>query len=282
MMMNKRIVHIILLVLILVSCQREKIIDLEVPQKRKLIAVVYIGAGNSSVVSTVTHSAPVIGSPEPESFDPEIVPNANGVFSDVASSDAWPFVFDDNMQQYSATMSSASIQAGRQYRVQFSDEYETVEGTTTIPMPVATSLSIKLDSTVSQAFRQFTVTITCTSLSEGTNNIRLVPFLIFNDTMPYSMTDIYDQQYVMQLTKGGSFTQDFTAPYSNEFFSPTRVDVMVLSCDDAYMKYFNSTGFSYDQFGPLSDPSMVYSNMSNKIGVIASYNVSETQSFPIH
>jgi len=279
--MKIRLLHIAFVLLSLSACQREQVVDLDVPQKSKLVGAVYVGAGTSSVMASVTRTVPVIGTPE--SFEPKFVANATGTLTDLGTSETWPFAFDAMNNQYSTTLNTSTVEAGRQYRVQFSDDYETVTGTTTVPLPITTSVSVKLDSVLGEGMiNSYTAAITCTLLTEGTHNIRLVPVIIFNDTIPYPMTDVFNTEPVYTINKGGSFSHTFSVPYGYGETVPTGIEVMVLSCDEAYTRYFNSTGFSYDQFGPLSDPSIVYSNMSNNVGVIASYNISETHTIPLH
>lgn len=280
--MKKRFPYLIIL-LTLVSCQREKEVGIDVPQESKLVAVVYAGADNSSVVATVTHSTPVIGTSQ--TYEATYADNASGTFTDLSTSEAWNFTYDQDTRLYTANLSTTTIQEGHQYELRFSDDKETVTGTTTVPLPVATHISVLFDSIVTDGFvDQYKATITCTLLSEGTQNIRLAPVILYNDSFPFPMTDQFGTQFVFQLSKGQSFTQTFTSSYSlgAESYYPTQLEIMVLSCDDAYRKYYNSTGLNYDQLGPISDPTFVYSNMSNKIGVIASYNISETLNIELH
>ena len=68
----------------------------------------------------------------------------------------------------------------------------------------------------------------------------------------------------------------------NEFVYPVRIEVIGINCDEAYTKYYNNTTpFNFYNILPINEPTIAYSNMSNKIGVIASYCASPVQVFNI-
>lgn len=264
-----------------VSCVRENDVNLDIPQKRKLVAAVIIGAGDSSVSAMLTHSTPVLGTPVP--MEASYVSNGSGELSQ--GSHTWPFFYTEKNMSYTATPDPGTIRAGQEYTVRLSDDIESVSGSTIIPLPVSTSVTMKFDSTVdSEGIAIYSAVFTCTSLSQGSFNIRLLPLLIYTDSSAYPMTNIFLKQDIPSLQKGQSFSTTFISILGSGPGTPrpAHIKLLVLSCDDTYRSYYNSTnGAGMDDLGPIIEPSIAYSNMSNGVGVVASYNVSETYLLPV-
>jgi hypothetical protein len=79
---------------------------------------------------------------------------------------------------------------------------------------------------------------------------------------------------------GQSVTSRFFASASFTGWYPLNIRCLIVACDEAYAKYANATqGWDLGSIFPGSEPSLVYSNMSNQIGIIASYNICGEQVF---
>jgi hypothetical protein len=277
--MKPQYVYIILLFL-LGSCQREQIVDLEVPHKRKLVASLFLRADANSASAYLTHTTPVFGT-EPRT-DPAYVTTGSGYIRNPGSAETWSFVYDSQDLDYKTSLDPATFRPGQQYEVSFSDEYETVTGTTTVPYPVAASVSVKIDSVMEFGSYTYNVTVTCTILSEGSFYVQLSPVILFEDGSVYPMYASTLERNIRESVKGQSFSQKYTAPFASEFIRPTEVQVMLISCDKTYAGFYNSSGeISFDDLGPITEPSFAYSNMSNGVGVFASYTISDTYTFPV-
>jgi hypothetical protein len=280
--MKKHTFHILLLFLTCVSCQREETVDLEIEQKSKLVPAVFIGVGDTTFSAIVGRSTKIIGDME-ESNSTQMVTTATGSITNLSSNISYTLTYDEDNFKYFVNAAPETVKAGGQYKVQFWEGDESVEGMTTIVDAVKASVSMKFDSTLDLAGNQvYSALFTCTSGSSGLHYIRLYPMIIYSDSSAMLMSDYANKQDIKGLQEGQSYTHQFSSMFSSPSIFPVRVQVMVIACDEPYARYYNAArAINYNEISPLSEPSFIYSNMSNGAGVIASYNVSEIVSLPV-
>lgn len=267
---------ILLFVVFLASCERQEEVDLKVPYKRKLVVAAFIGAGDSEVLASISYTSPVFGAPP--ILDPQ---SAGGVIGSISvnGGEQLPFVYDTIEKICRATVSSGSVNAGDTYELSFTDGADQIKGRTTVPPPALVDVSVKFDSVpLDGSLPQYFGVFTATLKSALPAYVRIMPVLIMED----SLTNIpmHTLQYVpiTLLQTGQSFTAKFYAEASINGLKPARITCLIITCDEGYARYANAThSLDFSTTLPGSEPSMLYSNMSNNIGIVASYNICESK-----
>lgn len=256
------------------SCSREDEIDLHVPFKKRLVAEVFIGEGDSVFNAILTHTKPVFG--EPNNSMPDYVKDANAYIG--KGSEQINLSFNGNFSQYYSDALPYKIKSGENYYFEASDGNEKVYGSTTIPEKPNLSYSVKLDSSINDAYF-YNATITCTNQSEKSGYIRVMARIIFSDS---SYGTMFENSFneIKLLGKNQSIQRKLYSYKPSEFVYPVRIEISGINCDEAYAKYYNNTTpFNFYNILPINEPTIAYSNMSNKIGIIASYSSAPTQVF---
>ena len=273
--MKQFIYYIIPLLILCSACQREEDVDLSVPYKRKLIAAVFIGAGDSSIDATLNYTSPVLG--YPPIMDAQQASAVAGILK-IGTTD-FPFQYDTIDKQYKTGFLPDHIQPGNTLEVTFADSKEVVAGRTTVPYPVQVDIQFQIDSMMINEIPQYKATFT-TTLITASGYVKIVPLLLMSD----SITEIpmYSESFkpINLLHKGQSFSFSCIAASQINGLYPIRVRCLVVACDEAYAHYANSTqSLDFTNTLPGSEPLLVYSNMSNHIGVMASYNICDQKIF---
>lgn len=268
--MKNPIFYIAILMLVLTGCERQEDVEIKVPFKRKLVASVFIGAGDSLVRASLAYTTPVFG--VTPAMDVQYADAANGVlFCNGVQTD---FVFDSTNHEYDAFTSPHNAIAGDSYKIMFADDRESVTGTTTIPAPVNLDFQLKFDSTGDPSLPVYHAEITYTLTSAAPAYVRILPILTLDDSL--SIIPMYMEAFkpIVLMHPGESITAKFLASSSVNGLYPLNIRCIIIACDEAYAKYNNATqGVDFGSILPGSESSIVYSNMSNHIGIIASYNV---------
>lgn len=256
------------------SCSREDEIDLNVPFKKRLVAEVFIGEGDSVFNAILTHTKPVFG--ESSNGMPDYVSDANAFISKGA--EQINLNFNSNFSQYYSDVLPIKVKSGESYYFEATDGNEKVYGNTTIPEKPILSYTVKLDSSINDAYF-YNATITCTNQSEKPGYIRVMARVIFSDST-YGMMFENSFNEIKLVAKNQSIQRKLYSYKTSEFAFPVRIEISGINCDEAYAKYYNNTTpFNFYNILPINEPTMAYSNMSNKIGIIASYSSVPTQVF---
>lgn len=278
--MKKLTYHILLFVVFLTSCERQEEVDLKVPFKRKMVVAAFIGTGDSEVLASINYTSPVFGAPP--IMDAQ---SAGGVAGSVVvnGTEQLPFVYDTVEKSYRAIISSGSVKEGDTYEVTFADGTEQVKGKTTVPPTAIVDVSVQFDSVPSDGvLPQYFGVFTATLKSPLPAYVRIMPVLIMEDTL--TNIPMHTLQYVpiTLLQTGQSFTAKFYAETAINGLKPARISCLIITCDEGYTKYANATqSVDFSNTLPGSEPSMLYSNMSNNLGIVASYNICGSINLPL-
>jgi len=268
--------YIFICFVLLSSCSREDEIVLNVPYKKKLVAEIFIGEGDSVFNAILTHTKPVFG--EASNSMPDYVSNANAFISKGA--EQINLVFNGNFSQYYSDVIPNKIKSGESYYFEASDGNEKVYGSTIIPEKPNLFYSVKLDSSINDAYF-YNATINCTNLSEKPGYIRVMARVIFSDSSNGMMFENSFNE-IKLLAKNHSIQRKLYCYKPNDFVYPIRIEISGINCDEAYAKYYNNTTpFNFYNILPINEPTIAYSNLSNKIGIIASYSSAPTQVFKL-
>jgi hypothetical protein len=183
---------------------------------------------------------------------------------------------------YVATLPNA-IQTGEVYSITVTSGSTESKGSTTIPGKVSTNTHIQFDSILQyDDTYQYRVVMTTKLLEAGKHYLDFFPVLVYED----STRDLMYAEgisTISELNQGQTVTKTFVSSFSSFGAAPIRVDLTVVNCDEGYGK---STLRILDLFGginlsPFTDPGITYSNMTNGIGIIGSYNPETQYSFDL-
>ncbi|MES2780869.1 MAG: DUF4249 family protein [Bacteroidota bacterium] len=266
----KKYISIILVVFVLAGCERQEDVDIDVPYKKKLVAAVFIGAGDSLINATLTYTTPVFGAVP--AMDAKYATSATGVLS--YNGLATDFNYDSMNLNYTAFTLPHYALAGETYQVNFDDKELSINGKTTIPFPVTMDIQMEFDSSENLTLPQYRATFTCRVTGDFPAYVRIFPVLVMDDSLTFM--PMYGETFkpIKQLQKGDVFTEKYIAASAINGLYPAFIRCIIITCDEAYARYYNATqGIDFSSIIPGTEPLQVYSNMSNHIGIIASYNV---------
>lgn len=276
--MKKVKLYTAFLALLFVACERQEDVDMNVPFKRKLVAAVFIGAGDNEVLANINYTSPVFGAPSVIDF--QSIPGVSGFVNNGV--ERFLFGYDTIDKQYKA-FPTTPVMVGQTYEASFTDGNLQTKGKTTVPQPVSVDIAVQFDSILLSDFLpSYFANITCTLKSANPAYVKIVPFLVMDDSITSILMTTQQYAPISLLQPGQSFTAKYYAEVAINGLQPAKISCLIVSCDEAYAQYANATqSADYSSILPGSEPSMVYSNMSNNIGVIASYNICGNKDIPI-
>jgi Domain of unknown function (DUF4249) len=269
--MRKFALYIAITLLLLTGCERQEDVEMKVPFKRKLVTAVFVAAGDSLVKASLSYSTPVFGSTP--ILDIQYATSANAVlFCNGAPSN---FKFDSATKEYYAFTAPHYAVAGDSYKIMITDDQESVFGTTIIPSPVDLDFKLKFDSAGDNPILPlYRAELTYTLKGTSPAYVKILPILMLDDSFSISVMTPEIFKPMVLMNAGESITTQFLANSSVNGLYPLNLRCLIISCDEAYAKYSNATqGIDFGTVFPGSEPSFVYSNMSNRVGIIASYNI---------
>lgn len=266
-------IHIFLLLLFIIGCQKSEEVEFYPSFKPQLVGITFIAAGEGVVTSTFQYSRPVFKDP----IDTEailIVPGIKATLFNNGTS--IPITYDSVGNNYQALLPTPAM-PGESFSITATDGNQIITGSTTLPKPADIEVSFTFDSLpFLDVLFKYNATITYTLKGNEAKYVRIIPRIYFTNGNSDLMID-ESFKPIPKLLPGQSLTQQFRIVKPEEMSIPDSIECIVLSCDEAYVKYANSTLFSLFDFFPGTEPTMHYSNMSNKIGVIASYTQSDSK-----
>lgn len=266
----KKLICYIAIIAVLAGCERQEDVEIKVPFKRKLVTAVFIGAGDSLVKAFLSYTTPVFG--VAPAMDIQYADAATGVLA--YNGAQTNFIFDGTTHEYNAFTSPHIAVAGDSYQITFTDDRESVTGTTTIPAPVNLDIQLKLDSSGSDSLPVYHTAVSYTLIGPSSAYVKILPILTLDDSL--SIIPMYVETFrpMVLMHAGETITARFTASSSVNGLYPLNIRCLIIACDEPYAKYYNATqAVDFGTVLPGSEPSLVYSNMSNRIGIIASYNI---------
>lgn len=262
------------------SCQKVTEINTDIPFQSKVVVTCFPASGDSILTVSVTRTTPVTGTTMPD--QPVRVTDATVWITQ--NSLSFPLSYDLTDQVYKGSMNPERVDAGETFTCHVKADGETITGMTTIPGPRATTISVIFDSTFSAETNTYTykANLHCTVLEEGTQYLFLYPILVYSDSTRYPMGD-FEANRIRTITGKGSFNQEFSGMFYATQIPAVRLEVMVITCDEQYARYYNRIGFfDLSSAGSLFvEPVITRSNMSNHIGLMGSMNINRTEQFKL-
>lgn len=264
----------ILFILLFIGCTREKEVDLKIPFKQKLVSAIFIGEGDSMFTAILTYTTPVFNTPPSQ----QIVYATKAKAQIKNNGNNYDLFYQEPTSNYESAINAIKVKANETYYLEANDGKEIVTGFTTIPEEGDFDIDLKLDSSNNDAYF-YNAKIKCKLISNQKIAVKLVAIMFYNDSS-FSLMSENIFLPITELNKGEVLERTLSAVKPNEFTHPVRIECYGVVCNDVYKNYYNATsGINFSSFLPLGEPNITYSNLSNKIGIIASYNASHVQTF---
>lgn len=276
----KKIIYILLLIGIFqTSCETDA--DIPIPQQDpKLVLSAFLEPGAERQFAKLYMSDPIF---DGSNIDfTSMIENADIYITDGVKK--VKFIYDFNYFAYVIPKDSLTIEYNKEYTL--SAKYEGKEVSSTIKtisnIPIQFS-DVKFDSLIEEdPFGYSTKTYFgyakwvdppeeknyyCIEMYALVKNIN-------GDSSRISLSDFYSNLYISDEGRNGSsITATLEAyQYSSEIVSPGYVgyELLVTKIDEDYYKYFKSLQ-NYGGDDPFSEPSLIYSNVNNGLGIVASF-----------
>lgn len=274
--MNKLVIVFIVLGFMLSSCERNETIEFDIPFKSKVVVASFLTADETQISVWLTKTTKAVGAEIPQ--EATLVTDAEVTL--MHDGNSYLLTYDSINEVYVGDMNGAPFESGKKYNLLVKSGDETITGYTTIPQPSTTISTCKFDSIFGIMGLTYLVTFNTTQISAGSNHLLLYPYIVFEDSSRYAL--YYEgRDRVRAIAEQKTISQMFSV--SSPSSRPVRVELLTYTCDEPYAQYYNkSATFNYGSLGiAFGEVSITYSNMSNKIGVFASYVPSSAQSFPL-
>jgi hypothetical protein len=266
-------------IFILSSC--EKIVEnVDLPEARpKLVVFSYINPGADTIFAQVSLSRPIT---EPGGYDEPSVSNAM-VSIHQTGSPGHAFEFDPEFNRYFVVLDSSYLQAGSIYQIQASTpDGKAVDATCTLPIPNTSLRITNVDKTESEEETRYRFRIEFDDIPGKPDYYRIIPIAIMQygwdnnvQIMEQYAEILYGNEYIdVKDRDGETFVVDagFTAwHYFGGAEKFLGMKIYLLSTDEHYYHFHRSLE-NYEPDNPFSEPTIVYTNVNNGLGVFAGFN----------
>lgn len=271
--MRKQIISFLTLLMFLASCERYEDAGIDLPYKNKLVAVTFLQEGSDSITLMLTRTLPV--------FEATTFPGTDMIAgADVyvqTSRETLKLVFDETLQQYSGILTAGVLLPGETCRISVSQNNDEVSGSTVIPADITPLVAVKADSILENEIYWPIYNVRYKIQEPGTHNLRFSASVVYSDstTLPLLAESGELSTPLQKINSGEEALIRFRHIMISSDVHPVRIEIYSQLCNDDYTKYHQSinvnqsSGFGTDG----AEPVIVYSNMSNRIGVTAAYNI---------
>lgn len=276
----KKIIYIFLMLGVFqTSCETEA--DIPIPQQDpKLVLSAFLQPGAEFQMASLYMSDPIF---DGSNIDfTSMIQNAEITITD--GTKKVKFNYDFNVFSYVIPKDSLTIEYNKEYTV--TAKYDGKEVSSTIKtisnIPIQLS-DVKFDSLIEEdPFGYSTKTYfgyaKWVDPPEEKNYYCIEMFALVKningDSSRISLSDFYSNLYLSDEGKNGaSMTATIEAyQYNSEFQENGYVgyELLVTKVDEQYYKYFKSLQ-NYGGDDPFSEPSLIYTNVNNGLGIVASF-----------
>lgn len=270
----RKLVYILLFAFTLVqsACRREATV--EAPKVDPLpVMFSFLSPESSDSRVTLTMSKPVFGKVINDGYPPisvavVTIADQNGK-TDTLS-------FDANKGYYVVDQAIYPILPGYTYTVSAAWDRYKVSGVTTIPVDVADLDSLKSEELgeTSWGQMQYQISFKWKDIIGKTNYYRVVLEEVFFQTFGDTVASGYGDKVYSDKNKDGVEFSDRMDYYYNDFGGPVTDLTIYLLHSDIHYYEFHRRRINYFGEDPFSEPSPQYNNVTNGLGVVASYRKS--------
>jgi hypothetical protein len=282
-MKNKIILPLFAVLLISLFSSCEKDADVDLPEtKPKLVIASFITPQDTTLQVTVTRSRPIF-----ESYTintGSAVENATVIMA--SSTGSVQLTYDALKECYTASATMLPITPGNTYSLTVTTpQGESAEATTTVPVhntignySVTMTDSLTTDGWTSTLTAQFTYQMNDYGGEE--NRYRFFAAALYRDSITGDTSShrFANKLFTDDNADGQHLQGTFDAYWGYYYPFGNRViigyDCWMLNVDIHYYQFHNSL-YNYSSGDPFSEPTLIYSNVKNGLGVFASANGSK-------
>ncbi|MBE0662969.1 MAG: DUF4249 domain-containing protein [Bacteroidales bacterium] len=264
-----------------VSC--EEIVDnVDLPEaKPKLVVYSYIQPGTDTITAQVSLSRPIT---EPWSYEQPFLDDAE-VSIKVDQGQEIALQFDPNTNHYFSAVGASFIEVGKKYEINVkSRDGKEVAADCVIPAQNTSLRIVKIDSVEIENRTRYRFRFEFDDPIGAPNYYRLIPKAIMKSEWEgveyiyeYDANFSYGEQYIAVKERDGETfilecdIEVWTDPGWSGGERLAGVKTYLLSTDEHYYHYHHSLE-NYEPDNPFSEPTIIYTNMNNGLGVFAGYN----------
>ncbi len=261
------------------SCETDA--DIEIPaQDPKLVVTAFLEPEAELQILNLYMSDPIFDGSEVDNAS--MIENATVTISD--GSKTVRIFYNFNYFGYVLFKDSMTIEHNKVYTVNVDYEGKNANTTiTTVSNTPLNSAEVKIDSLIQEdPFSGDYITyfgyVKWEDPPNETNYYCIELFGLVkgdnNDTSRVSLSDFYNNVYLSDEGKNGSMMNATLEVYmyNPEFMGNQYVgfEILLTKTDEHYYKYFKSLQ-NYGGDDPFSEPSLIYTNINNGLGLIGSY-----------
>lgn len=261
------------------SC--EKIVDnVDIPDaKPKLVLYSYINPGADTIFAQVSLSRPITG---PGGYNEPYISNAMVTISRSGNT-SHDFHFDPDFNRYFAVLEPSYLQSGSSYQIHVSTpDGKEIESTCTLPMQNTSLRVTSVDKTESEEETRYRFRIEFDDIPGKPDYYRIIPKAIMQydwdgnvQIMEEYSEILYGSEYIdVKDRDGETFVVEVGYSVWHYFGGAEKflgMKVYLLATDEHYFNFHTSLE-RYVPDNPFSEPTNVYTNVNNGLGVFAGFN----------
>lgn len=278
--MKKILALLIMFSVSLVACETDA--DIEIPaQDPKLVVSSFINPGAEFQYLKVYMSDPIF---DGSTIDNTVmINNADVRISD--GSQTVSFGYDFNVDSYVLPRTSLNIEYNKEYTITVTYDGKSVNSTIKTVSNVPLILNeVKIDSILEDDpfGGNYTTYFGYVKWQDPANEVNYYCLELYGlvkningDTSRISLSDFYSSVYISDEGKNGT---SMNATIEAYMFTPEMIgngyvgyELMLTKTDEHYYRYFKSLQ-NYGGDDPFSEPSLIYSNINNGLGLFGSYS----------
>jgi len=281
----KKLVVLLFTLPLFFSCEKE-VTNIELPEAEpKLVVGCFLSPDNSYTSVTVSTSVPIFGQNNNGSSSSSYIENATVVLSDGINS--CQLVYDNFFMRYEVNSSIFPIISGKTYTLSVTASgYKNVFASCTVPQSKVATASATINQNNSSGYSSTSMKIKWTDIVGENNYYRTSIKYIGVDLN--NITDTIYQQYISynnpvftdKNNDGGELYSSFEYLSNigdNVYFSSSTgnytlkgYEIEIANIESNYYLY-QKTLNSYAGDNPFAEPSLIYSNIQNGLGVMGAY-----------
>lgn len=280
----------IVLVFLLVGCEREAT-NIKLPViEPKLVVVSFISPQDTLLTVEVTETQPVFGKIKDEDRDrPKKVENATVKLTDGVNT--VQLVYRGDILRYTTDAKNFLIEPGKTYFLTVAvPDGRKVEASCTVPSTAIQILSVKKDSALVNAYgdkyMDRFVTFTWQDINGQSNFYRVVARKEFKQPdgegkiVTYNEPLIVENPYLSDKDRDGNIFKTSKISYFHDYigsnfdyYNSFKIHLFVLLTDESYYKYHQSViNQGRVNENPFAEPVFIYSNVTGGLGVFSAFN----------
>lgn len=279
-MKNKIFLYVLIAVVFMFSSCMEMVDNVVLPDAEpKLVVFSYISPGADTIFAQVSLSSPITG---PAGYNEPFISNAT-VFISQNGNTSHYFQFDPLFNQYFAVIDPSYLQMGSTYDIHVTTpDGKEAEATCTLPIQNKSLRITSIDKTEMEEETRYRFRIEFDDIPGKPDYYRVLPKAIMQydwdgevQIMEFTMEILYGDEYIdVKDRDGDTFIVDAGHTVWHYFGGAEEflgLKIYLLAIDEHYY-HFHSSLERYVPDNPFSEPTNVYSNINNGLGVFAGYN----------